>query len=419
MASIEPRKLKSNRTSYRVKWRKGGTRDGKWDGETFPDLTEAKRFKGLVDANGDWYPSEDQLRDYRFEYLLPNSVSAEADSSSALSVALEQPADVLLQPHAVQYVENLIKPNRETKRFYLQRLENHVFPILGQLPLPVITRGQMRAWQSGLVEKGLSGKTIANVRGEVLAPMFNASCLPGENGEPPLRTYNPLHGLDLPPHVKPERDIIELEREAQIFLSAAYEIDPEAGDLCATKLATGLRWGEITGLPVRSVHTEAGEIDIRQVIRREYGTYVLVPRPKTESGFRRVPTAGPITQLLERRSVGKGPRDFIFTAPGGNFWRYSQFYERRWVPIRKLAEQRGLNKHLTPHGLRHSLLTLLASEGVDLEALRNIAGHKRIQTTYDLYVHVTRKHHPAVRAAVTSFVQAPGRGGTPLELTVA
>lgn len=419
MASIEPRKLKNNRTSYRVKWRKGGTREGKWDGETFQDLTEARRFKGLVDANGDRYPSEQQLREYRFEYLLPNAGRSEVDSDSALVVALEQPADVLLEPHTVQYVENLIKPNRETKRFYLQRLENHVFPILGGRPLSVITRGEMRAWQSGLVDKGLSGKTIANVRGEVLAPMFNASCLPGEDGEPPLRTYNPLHGLDSPPHIKPERDIIVLEREAEIFLGAAYAIDPEAGDLCATKLATGLRWGEINGLPVRSVHTESGEIDIRQVIRREYGKFVVVPRPKTESGYRRVPTAVPITHLLAGRSVGKGPRDFVFTAPGGNFWRYPNFYDRRWVPIRKLAEQRGLNKHLTPHGLRHSLLTLLASEGVDLEALRNIAGHKRIQTTYDLYVHVTRKHHPAVRAAVKSFVQAPGRGDTPLELTAA
>jgi site-specific recombinase XerD len=57
-------------------------------------------------------------------------------------------------------------------------------------------------------------------------------------------------------------------------------------------------------------------------------------------------------------------------------------------------------------GLRHSLLTLLASEGIDLEALRQIAGHKRIATTFELYVHATRKHHGAVRAVVRPFLGA-------------
>jgi site-specific recombinase XerD len=34
------------------------------------------------------------------------------------------------------------------------------------------------------------------------------------------------------------------------------------------------------------------------------------------------------------------------------------------------------------HALRHSLLTLLATEGVNLAALREMAGHKRISTTF-------------------------------------
>jgi integrase len=47
---------------------------------------------------------------------------------------------------------------------------------------------------------------------------------------------------------------------------------------------------------------------------------------------------------------------------------------------------------------------LLASEGIDLDALRQIAGHKHISTTFDLYVHANRKHHGAVRAVVRPFI---------------
>lgn len=64
----------------------------------------------------------------------------------------------------------------------------------------------------------------------------------------------------------------------------------------------------------------------------------------------------------------------------------------------------GFPKHLTPHGLRASLLTWLASEGVDLEALRNIAGHKHVTTTYRFYVKQTTRHFEAIEAAASPLV---------------
>jgi hypothetical protein len=67
----------------------------------------------------------------------------------------------------------------------------------------------------------------------------------------------------------------------------------------------------------------------------------------------------------------------------------------------------GLGKRMTLHGLRHSMLTHLASEGIDLGALNLMAGHKRILTTYDIYVHATNKHHPAVRELIEPFAATP------------
>ena len=52
---------------------------------------------------------------------------------------------------------------------------------------------------------------------------------------------------------------------------------------------------------------------------------------------------------------------------------------------------RRLNKRVnlygaTAHALRHTYLTMLAGEGVDLKTLQTIAGHSSFKTTMDIYV---------------------------------
>jgi len=53
--------------------------------------------------------------------------------------------------------------------------------------------------------------------------------------------------------------------------------------------------------------------------------------------------------------------------------------------MRRLKKRVNLHG-ATAHVLRHTYLTILASEGVDLKTLQTIAGHANIQTTMDIYV---------------------------------
>ncbi|OKI45492.1 tyrosine-type recombinase/integrase [Micromonospora sp. CB01531] len=297
-----------------------------------------------------------------------------------------------------------MKPSVETKRKYRERLEKHVFPVLGDKPIASITRRMMREWQTGLFDAGLSRKTIANIRGESVFPIFRASCLPGEDEELPLRTYNPLKGLALPDGVKYERDILETPDDAALFLTAAYEVDPEAADLLLTKLATGLRWGEVAALTAGSVRAHLGTVEVRQVLRKVNRQWVVEPKPKTKKGYRSVPVHPLVMEMVKRRAAA-GTK-FLFVAPRGNHWRYEDFYDWRWVKIRSLAESRGLRGHITMHGLRHSLLTLLAAEGLELAGLTHLAGHAQVATTMDGYVHNTTAHHEPVRRIVGGFLAA-------------
>jgi len=56
--------------------------------------------------------------------------------------------------------------------------------------------------------------------------------------------------------------------------------------------------------------------------------------------------------------------------------------------IKKVVAEAGINKHITPHSLRHSVLTNMRLEGAPLEDLQLLAGHKNIQTTQKTYTHV-------------------------------
>jgi integrase len=396
VASIERRPSKDGKVvKFRVKWRTGG--NGPWDGEQFDNHTDAKRFKALVNVNGQHRPPVEQLREHGFGYLAP-----------AAPAAPEPEPSVTLRAYALGWLETLTKPSRETKRKYLERLEKHVFPVLGDEPIANITRGMLRRWQTDLLAT-LSVKTIANIRGETLYPIFRAACLPGENREPPVCSDNPLDGLALPEGNRHERDILETPDDAALLLTAAYEVDPEAADLLLTKLGGAFRWGEVAALPPEAVRKHLGTVDIRQVLRKIERRWVVEPKPKTKQGYRQVPLHPLVMHVVIERAKKGLP--FLFTAPRGNHWRYEDFYDWRWVKIRNLAESRGLRGHLTMHGLRHSLLTLLANNGLELPGLKNLAGHAQVSTTMDIYVHETTAHHEPARQIVGGFLEAGIRAG--------
>ena len=138
--------------------------------------------------------------------------------------------------------------------------------------------------------------------------------------------------------------------------------------------ATGIRVSELVGIEIEDIHLTDKTIHILGKGNKERIVY-----------FNQV-TANRLKKYLAdgRKILNQKQLSFLFLNQHGG-----QLTARGVEDIlERIIQKTSLNKHISPHMIRHSFATHLLNEGCDLLSVQQLLGHESLSAT-SIYTHVT------------------------------
>lgn len=204
---------------------------------------------------------------------------------------------------------------------------------------------------------------------------------------------------------KPKKAILTPEHIAKLV--AAAKQDPEHGIYYAFPFLAGTRPSEQLGLLWSEVDFDRNVIRIRRIQERDGS---LTEMTKTEAGTRDIPMSTVLREMLlawRVRCPRKGKElHRVFPGPGrlaewpkqriggGGPLLYQNYRKRYWVPTFKKL---GL-PYVTPHSARHSFISTLQAQGIEVGLVAQIAGHANPTVTLGHYTQAVRDGSAAIAA---------------------
>lgn len=205
--------------------------------------------------------------------------------------------------------------------------------------------------------------------------------------------YNAADKADPPKLKRRQVNYFQIEQVQEIL--SALQQEPLKWRVITTMLIyTGCRRGELLGLKWDKVDFEHREIRIENnlLYSKERGIYE--DTPKTAESIRTVTIPAQVMELLsqlredQRREMFlSGDRwtntGFVFTRDNGQPMHPDSVTD--WLD--KFAKRHDL-PHINPHAFRHTMASILISQGTDVITTSKRLGHAKVSTTTDIYSHM-------------------------------
>lgn len=155
---------------------------------------------------------------------------------------------------------------------------------------------------------------------------------------------------------------------------------------------SGMRPGEVLGLPWRNVFFEKGAIVVDQDLDED-GT---IGRPKSKAAYRTIRMADDIMAMLKgwKAQCPESDLDLVFPNWQGNPEKLQNVYRRCWYTLQQetgLVDDEG-NPRYPLKELRHIRASLEIEKQANPKEIQELLGHSSIKITYDIYGHLFRDH---------------------------
>jgi integrase len=269
--------------------------------------------------------------------------------------------------------------------------------LLGREKVQELTTRRIRAWH-----KLLSDEVSIYCANKAMQLLKAALALAAEDHEfrPPAMPTGLQRQRD-----KARKAVLTPDEVAKLL--AAARDDVVDGVYVAFPFLAGTRPSEQLGLMWDDVDFEANVIRVERIQLRDGS---LSEFTKTAAGVRSIPMSPLLRDMLLAwrvrcpRKEGELERVFpafgvarawpLPRAGGGGPLIYGNFRKRFWAATLKRL---GLPP-VTPHSARHSFISTLQAQGIEVGLVAKLAGHKNAVVTLSHYTHAMRGGEDAVKA---------------------
>lgn len=265
----------------------------------------------------------------------------------------------------------------------------HLIPYLGNIKVKQLTKFDLQSLMNIMRDNGLSTSTMKKVR-DIAAQIIEVAV------DKKIVLTNPFKGVTVAEIAPKERRALTEEEIDRITRTWKGH---RMGHAAMVMLFCGLRRGEIVALDWSDFDFTAKVIHVTKSVIFDKNQPVI-KGPKSKAGIRDVPLPDFLITML--KGLHKESTVFLTSQQGERMTLTA--YMRAWSSYEHYLNiqagghdgSRSRKKlvavdHITAHMLRHTYASLLYEAGVDLKSAQRILGHSDIETTMEIYTHLTKK----------------------------
>lgn len=326
-----------------------------------------------------------------------------------MNVGFDRPKETLLKKYLDTWLEDFVKPVTSANTYFNYKCSvvKYITPFLGNLKLCDIKPIHIEKFLSHLRKaknaqnntKNLSQTTIQKHYLVLKAALNKALKLQ-------MISINPCQFVDTPKRNRHKSNILTLDEISMIYsrLDTSNYDDYIFFLGMSLTIETGLRRGEMCGLQWKDINFDKHTLSCNTALIREDTIYTISDL-KTPSSYRDLPLSKEMIKLLKEHKKFQAQNklkygefykdnkfdnisyDLVFTNEDGEYLNPSRFLQR----IKRLCKYCYIEKNIRWHDLRHSNATILLKGGVSMKVIQERLGHSIMQTTSDIYAHVTKE----------------------------